>query len=121
MYDSMYGITPNDKGVLSDYDSKSIQNAVNKAKETGINKVIIPRLNARTNTFVWNIEETVLLPDDITIILDNCILRLADGVFCNIFRNKNTYTKLGKEAEGEQKNIQIIGMGNAFLDGGLPN
>lgn len=121
MYDSMYGITPNDKGVLSDYDSKSIQNAVNKAKETGINKVIIPRLNARTNTFVWNIEETVLLPDDITIILDNCILRLADGVFCNIFRNKNTYTKLGKEAEGEQKNIQIIGMGNAVLDGGLPN
>ncbi len=116
-----YGITPNDVNVCGECDSDSIQNAVDFAHETGVGKVVIPAINERTGGNVWDITETILLPDDITIVLDNCRLRLADGVFCNVFRNKNVYTELGKTLSGEQKNIKIIGIGNAVLDGGIPN
>ncbi len=114
-------ITPNDAGIISTSDAASIQKAVDRAAELGLGQVIIPRRNQRTGENIWNIETAILLPDDMTLWLDNCHLRLSDGVFCNIFRNKNAYTDLGKTLEGEQHDIRIIGLGNAVLDGGNPN
>lgn len=113
-------ITPNDKGVMGETDSVSIQNAVNLAHELGA-KVVIPRKNFRTGKGEWSITETILLPSDITIILDNCYIRQADGAFCNVFRNKNAGI-IGKDAvDSEQKNIKIIGEGYSILDGGKTN
>jgi hypothetical protein len=114
-------ISPNDREIIGTNDSKSIQNAVDTAKETGVNQVIIPHINARTKQSVWIIDETVLLPDDITVILDNCTLKMADGVMCNLFRNSNFYGENANLLSGEQKNIFIHGIGNAVLDGGTYN
>lgn len=114
-------ISPNDERVVSQCDSDSIQNAINIAKETGVNKVIIPRKNLRTGETIWRITKTILLPSNIEIILSNCHLRLEDGVFCNIFRNENMYSSISKTLAGEQHDIYIRGEGYAVLDGGKTN
>ena len=114
-------ITPNDIGIISESDSKSIQNAVDTAHKKGC-AVLIPRLNARTGEGIWIIDEAVLLPSDIEVILDNCHLKLADGIYDNIFRNANIYDRDRNFINlGRQRNIHIKGIGNAIIDGGNHN
>ncbi len=114
-------IRPNDDGIMASDDSSSIQNAIDEAVKCGVDKVVIPRFNARAKSFEWIIESTVLLPDNIYLILDNCYMKLADDVFCNMFSNKNCRTKIGKTQDGTNCNITIEGRGNATLDGGKYN
>lgn len=102
-------------------DSETLQNLIDFAEQTGEKTVVIPRINARTGEAVWNIEKAVLLPDHLTVILDDCHLRLVDGVRDNIFRNKNLGTPLGRTLAGEQRGIRLIGRGEPLLDGGEPN
>ena len=111
----------NEKRFWDENDSQTIQNAIDEAAKIGENYVTIPRYNARSNSYVWEISEAILLPSDMTVLLDCAHLRLADGVFDNIFRNANCGTDLGKTLEGEQHDIRIIGIGNALLDGGNSN
>ena len=110
---------PNDTVGMT--DSESIQNAVDRARECGINKVIIPRYNARTDDTVWVISEAIRLPSEMTVVLDNCYLVMADGVMTNFFRNDNAYTELTGKKEGRQYGITIKGEGAAVLDGGRHN
>lgn len=112
-------ISPNQ--TISSTDDKSISLAVHRAKETGVNKVVIPRHNQRTGKDLWVIEDTIRLPDDIEILLDGAHLVLADGTYCNIFANERLGTDLGRTPEGEQKNIVLRGRDNAILDGGNYN
>lgn len=112
--------SPNFTQCMGKTDAESIQNAIRLAKETGVNKVVIPALNERTNTAEWIIDTAILLPDDIEIVLDNCYMRQADGVFDNMFRNENFY-KDESLVSVEQRNIRITGIGNAVLTGGLHN
>ncbi|MBC8542768.1 hypothetical protein [Bianquea renquensis] len=112
-------VSPNE--TISSTDDKSISLAIKKAKETGLDKVVIPRHNQRTGSEKWIIEDTILLPDDIEILLDNAHLVLADGTYINMFANENLGTDLGRSAEGEQHNITIRGQGHAVLDGGNYN
>ena len=102
-------------------DSETIQNAVDFAKAHDLGQVTIPRFNERTGRTVWDIEKAILLPDDMTVIIDDAHLRMADGVFDNIFRNERCYDDEGCTMEGEQHDIRIIGVGNALLDGGELN
>ena len=114
--------TPNCPECMGKTDSESIQNAVNMAKKTGVDKVVIPRINERTGSARWDIDVGVTLPSDIQIVLDNCYIRQVDGVFDNVFRNENFYNEeLRVKPEGEQRNIHINGIGNALIDGGLHN
>jgi len=69
----------------------------------------------------WEIDSAVRIPDHFTLILENCHLRQADGCFDNIFVNSNHGTDLGRTQEGTNRNISIIGRGNAVLDGGNYN
>lgn len=114
-------ITPNLVGIVGNSDSESIQNAIYEAKRIGENKITIPVKNERTGESVWIIDKTILLPSDMTVVLDGCRLRMADNVYCNMFRNELARTEEGLRSENEQKNIHIIGIGQAILDGGLPN
>ena len=41
--------------------------------------VLVPKYNERTGKALWDLPEAVLLPSDMTIILDGCHLRQADG------------------------------------------
>lgn len=110
-------ITPNDQIVKGHTDAQRIQDAIRVAKETGVNSVLIPRKNLNGQE-KWTIDQTILLPSDITIFLDNCTLWTPKEVCCNIFRNENYGTPLGKTMAGEQHDINIIGLGTALLDGG---
>lgn len=111
--------TPNDFDHST--DSARIQKAIIEAKRQGHNLVVIPRMNEATGKPIWVIEETILLPSDITVIFDNCHLRMADGAVCQMFCNENAHSPIGGTPEGEQKNIRLIGRGNALLDGGCDN
>lgn len=102
-------------------DSESISLAINKAKAQGINSVLIPRTNARTGEDKWVISETIYLPDDIEIIIDNAFLVLADGVYVNMFANEAVLNEGTRTLKDEQKNITIRGIGNAVLSGGNYN
>ena len=102
-------------------DAEQIQNAIAEAKKSGTNRVCIPRHNDRTGADIWNIDRTVFLPDDIELLIDNAHLRLADGVFCNMFANENLTKEISRTSAGEQKNITLRGIGNAILDGGTYN
>lgn len=102
-------------------DSETLQNAIDYAEKAGCPRIVIPRRNARAESDVWTIEKTLLLPSDLTVILDGAHLRLADGVVENIFRNRNAWTEEGRTLAGEQHGIRIIGECGAILDGGNPN
>ena len=117
----MCSISPNDAGIMGYNDSESIQNAVNEAKKTGLNKVVIPRLNKRTGVCRWDIDKAIILPSEIHIVLDNCYLRQADGCFDNVFRNCGEEDALDHSADSEMHDIYITGIGNAVIDGGESN
>ena len=102
-------------------DSQAIQNAIAQAVASGINRVVIPKKKTPGGYTHWEIDKTILLPSNLTIILDDCHLRLKDGVFENIFRNENMYKDDTYTIDREQTNIYILGQGNAVLDGGIPN
>lgn len=74
-----------------------------------------------TVTGCYEIDTPIRIPSDFTLILDNCHLRLADGSFTNIFINEHLGTEIGKTLDGRDKNIKIIGRGEAILDGGNYN
>lgn len=110
--------TPND---FCGTDSERIQMAIAEAKKSGADTVVIPKHNKGTNSFKWVIDKTILLPSDITIILDNCYMVMADDTYCQMFRTENLTAEEGKTKQGEQKNINIIGRGNAQICGGKEN
>lgn len=114
-------INPNDPKYMADTDSQSIQNAIDAAESSSCRTVIIPRRCERTGQDEWMIDKTILLPSNITVILDDCHLTLAENVYENIFRNKNMYTEISRKPEGKQHGIHIIGRGEAVLDGGKGN
>ncbi len=99
-------------------DADCIQKAVDAAGSGSVRTVYIPRYNRRRNADVWEIGRAVLLPDGVTILLDDCRLRLADQTVDNIFRNRNAYSKPSKAADTAQRGIRILGNGDAVLDGG---
>lgn len=111
-------ISPND--TLGENDSASIQNAVDLAAQKGINKVIIPKHNARTDSAEWVIEKTIRLPSEMCMILDNCYMVMADDVVGGFFCSDNLFTERGTKLEERMFGITIRGEGTAVLDGGNP-
>ena len=73
-------------------DSAAIQSAVEAAVKAGTLQVRIPCWNPRANAPCWTIDEAIRLPSGMTVVLDNCRLVMADGVFCNMFTNEHAWT-----------------------------
>ena len=69
----------------------------------------------------WEISSAVRIPSDFTLILDGCRLKMADGVFDNMFVNGRCGTPEGKTLSGRDRNISIIGKNSPVLDGGSYN
>ena len=113
--------TPNDPEFMGKDDAESIQNAVDMASKLGVNRVVIPRLNARTQSPQWRIKRTILLPSHMTIILDNCYMEQCQSAYCQMFTNSLAHEVEGRLAENEQHDIIISGVGNVTLSGGKPN
>ena len=66
----------------------------------------------------YEIDETIKLPSDFTLILENAHLRTVEGAHFSIFTNKHSETPEGRTLDGTDRNISIIGRGEAILDGG---
>ena len=74
-----------------------------------------------TLTGAYEIASAIRLPSNFTLILSNCHLRMADGVYDNMFVNEHHGTELGRTVDGTDRNIKILGRGKAILDGGTYN
>jgi polygalacturonase len=104
------GITPNQ---FKGNDTERIQAAVNEAVRT-TGKVVIPA-NNNNGTQIWLLDSAILLPSNITVILENCVIQLSDSCRDNMFRSDNV--GVGISNPSWAKNIQIIGMGDVLLKG----
>ena len=69
----------------------------------------------------WEIESEIRLPSHFTLVLADCHLRMADGTLCNMFVNEHHGTPEGGSVTGTDRNISILGRGEAVLDGGKYN
>lgn len=103
-------ITPNQfKGT----DIQRIQSAVNAAKGT-TNKIVIPSKNSN-GTNIWLLDSAILLPSNMTVILDNCTVQLSDRCRDKMFRSDNV--GIGIRNPEWNYNISIIGIGEVTLKG----
>ncbi|MBQ2876149.1 MAG: hypothetical protein IJE25_03990 [Clostridia bacterium] len=112
--------SPNDYKELGS-DSAMIQAAVDEAAKYGA-AVVIPRYNERTGKCIWELDATIELYSGSFVTLENCHLRLMDNTYIHFFENSSA--RFGVEwwrSETRQHDIQIIGVGNALLDGGNHN
>ncbi len=103
-------ITPNN---FSGTDSERIRQAIRAARGT-TNLVRIPRQNAN-GTNIWKLDEAILLPGDMTVMLDNCTIQLSDSCRDNMFRSDNVGA--GIENPVWSKNIHLVGVGKVVLKG----
>lgn len=87
-------------------DSQRIQAAVNEAVKTDIRAVVIPQRETP-----WSLDETILLPGDVTVILDGAQV-ISAGI---AFQNTNADDPDTKALGGEQYEIYIIGRRGAVL------
>ena len=94
-------------------DIDRIQKAIDFAAKT-IHKMVIPGINSN-GTNCWVIDRAILLPPNVTIILDNCTIQLSDLCRDNMFRSENV--GVGIEHPVRIKNINIVGIGNVILKG----
>lgn len=93
----------------SAYISSKIKEAINNKTRTA------------TISGSFEIDEAIRLPSNFTLILENAHLRMADGVYSNMFVNEHHGTDIGRTPDGTDRNISIIGRGEAILDGGKYN
>jgi len=62
----------------------------------------------------YEIGDTIWIPSRTHLVLEGCRLRMKDGVFAQMFKNR-------PDANGETRDVVIDGRGSAVLDGGEPN
>ena len=105
-------VTPN---AFEGTDTERIIQAIEAAKES-VQVVRIPKENAN-GTSIWMIDSALLLPSNMTLILDNCTLQLSDTSRDNLFRSDNVGEGITDPVWNE--NIRIYGIGNAVLKGAV--
>ncbi|MBC8767082.1 hypothetical protein H4O18_03665 [Arenibacter sp. BSSL-BM3] len=94
-------------------DIQRIQSAIDAAEGT-TNKIVIPSRNAN-GTNIWLLDNAILLPSNMTVLLDNCTLQLSDKSRDNMFRSTNI--GIGIPDPTWNSNINIIGIGDVYLKG----
>ena len=70
---------------------------------------------------VYEINTPLVVKSGCHITLDGCTLRLADGVYSNIFISEGAWNDATKEEIPLVTDVKIIGKNGAKLDGGNPN
>jgi len=101
-------------------DSAMIQSAIDAARNSG-EVVIIPKYNMRTKRNIWDIVRPINLYTASVICINNAHLKMAEGVYANMFITSNIKTNYATNIKNRQYDIKIYGLGNAILDGGLHN
>lgn len=106
-------ITPNQ--FLRGSDSDRIEAAIAEAVKSGTNSIEIPRFNEKRKKAEWLIDRAIVVPSDFTLLMRDCLIRLSPGTQDNIITNSGARTN----PLSANKNIRILGIGNATLSGGL--
>lgn len=98
-------------------DSDRLQAAVDAAAGIGGGKVVVAaRLPDDTSSRThWLLDRALLVPSNITLVIDNCKLKLSDSCRDNIIRSANCGAGI-REIQPLQ-NIHIVGEGRAVLEG----
>ena len=94
-------------------DIRRIRLAIEKASTT-THKILIPARNAN-GTNIWLLDSAILVPGNMTIILENCTIQLSDQCRDNMFRSENVGTGITDPVR--IGNINITGMGHVVLKG----
>lgn len=106
-------ITPNE---FEGSDTERINRAIEAAAAAG-GQVVIPRLNVRgaEQREMWLLDSAILLRSNVTLVLENCRLKLSDRCRDNVLRSANC----GRAITDIQplRNIHIRGVGHAILEG----
>ena len=97
-----------------DTDSDKIEAALRDAHD-GV--VVIPKRKSETDPDrdYWLIDRAILIPEDTTVLLKNCKIKLSDKCRDNFFRTANC--GIGIEFPQKIKNVHIIGEGFCTLEG----
>ena len=100
---------------ISNNDNDTIQVAIENRGADGI-VVINPRsFKTEPKRDYWLLDRAILLPENTTVILQNCTIKLSDKCRDNFFRSANC--GMGIEFPERLKNIHIRGEGSCTLLG----
>ena len=99
-------------------DSDAIDAMIAAACAPGGGRTVTLGRNPGRQDGAWMITHAILLPDDFTLVLDDCRVELAPGTRDNIIRNAGA---VGYMRIAPNRNIRVIGRGNAVLCGGRDN
>ena len=96
-------------------DSEIINKAIENRDADGI--VLIPKRvsDVEPERNFWLLDSAILLPENTTVILQNCKIKLSDKCRDNFFRSANS--GMGIEFPERIKNIHIKGEGSGLLEG----
>ena len=110
----MHTFDPND---YQGSDSARINHAIADARKEGFPFVrVFPRKGDQTSSRnYWLLDEAILLPDNMTLYLCNCKLKLSDQCRDNFIRSANCVP--GRTELEVIHNLHIIGEGKAVLEG----
>ena len=95
-------------------DSERIAQAV-AAAEQQHGTVRVTRRDAADGRAFWLIDEAILVPGNLTLIIDNCTIQLSDQARDNFIRSANC--GIGIADVEPIENVRILGVGNAVLLG----
>lgn len=96
-------------------DSEIIQNAIDNRDNDCIVEISARQnLNDEKRNY-WLLDRAITLPQDVTVIIRNCKIKLSDKCRDNFFRTANCGIGIDKPAE--IRNVHIIGEGNTILEG----
>lgn len=110
------GGDPMNPNSYSGSDSERIRQAAEAAFAAGEPLRIPPRRpDAVSRRGFWLIDSAILLPENATLILDNCRIRLSDRCRDNFIRSANCGVGIGTVPP--LRNIHILGLGGAELEG----
>ena len=106
----------NDPNDYRGTDSERIARAVEAASANGGIVRIGPRKpDDESDRVYWLLDSAILLPENTTLILENCVLKLSDACRDNFIRSANCGLGIAKVEPIE--NVHIVGIGNARLIG----
>lgn len=97
-------------------DSDRIESLIGTACSNGTRTATIARNPARSDG-TWLIDRAILLPDDFTLVIDDCTVQLAPGTQDNLIRNVGAQ----EDSIATNRNITVRGKGRAVLCGGTEN
>ena len=90
-------------------DTEYLQSLLDASDET-----VFPAVNPRTGSNVYTVESPLVLDSHKHVTLDGCVLRLADGVYSNVFISRGAW----EIDPAPLSDISIAGINGAALDGG---